>query len=500
MKLYRASEIRELDARAIAAGTPGLDLMSRACRELAEELQFFAGKGPHSVRIYCGPGNNGGDGLGLGLILQRAGWRVQCRVAVHRDQIRGDALGMLEWAEAEQVPIDYCLNEEGWRRSCRLQPPVDWVVDALLGTGSRGAPEGNLAVALQVLQQERALKVAVDIPSGLHADTGLPFDERQVLRADLCLSLGAPKRGFSLPASATYTGCLSILELGFSEEELGRSGTGRWQMLSLQEAMRLLPVLPADAHKGERGRVSLLGGSHGMSGALVLSGRAALASGAGLVTLQVQARQQLHLDAAWAELMVGDRGEHLPVQARLFGPGMRPTRAAQAELELELKWDDAPVLLDAGALRVLAGLPGWMLDLSQPRLLTPHAGEMADLLGWELTHVLSEPDRALEEAQARSGGSVLLKGPRSRMAMSDGSRWVNPSGNPGMASAGSGDVLSGILLALMGQGLSAPEALRLGCWVHGRAGDLASLHQGRHAMSAESILNHLPQVWQHLGK
>lgn len=513
MNFFSVSEMQALDRRCIDQGVSGETLMARAVRKLAGEMLFFASGRKNPVRVLCGPGNNGGDGFGLAWQLHRAGWETEIWLCVPVEKIRGDAALFYERCLKAQVPCRRVISPEDWEAAALSLPPSVWWVDALLGTGSTEAPRGNLAAAVQFLNQQAArdLVWSVDLPSGLNPDTGKPFDTDFCVRADHTLTLGGPKRGFAEEGSDTWTGSVSVLDLGFSEADLlSGSGLGDWQVLSDREAADALAVFPRDAHKGTRGHTLLVGGSPGMSGAIILSARAALASGCGLVTVLTTFSNASLVDAAVPEAMVlpGQQGNMLslcsqavdftPYQAVGVGPGMRVNFHSAEMLSRILKECAKPLVLDADALTNLSGLSPEHRETRAPLWLTPHPGEMARLLKCSPQEVQSSRGTMVHKAAEKYHASVLLKGARSRVDQPMGGSWLNLNGNPGMAKGGSGDVLTGLLTGLIARGVDPGRVLPLAVYLHGKAGDMAAIQKGQSGMQASDIVAALPLVMRHV--
>jgi hydroxyethylthiazole kinase-like uncharacterized protein yjeF len=508
MSFLSTQALRDLDARALATGQP---LMARATRGLARELLFLAEGRPASALILAGPGNNGGDGLGLAIHLLRAGWRVQVWAACGRDSHLGDARDMRIAAEAAGVPIAWKPTSADWPGDVADFPLVDWVVDALLGTGTAGAPRGVLADAVRLAQglYGETRVVAVDLPSGFDADLGRPHDPALCVRADHCLTLGAAKKGFQDPGAGAWTGSVSVVGLGFDETDLHAAADGEWRAITRASVAASLPKRQHDGHKGSHGHVLVIGGSPGMTGAVGMAALAALRGGAGLATVLAPVSCAATLDAAFPEIMViaGAEGrertltpeawnqiesERKRFDAILIGPGMRANGDTETLVRKVLFDSDVPLVLDADALNVVAGRSQWMYRARIPLTLTPHPGELARLLGCTIAEVQADRAAAVLRAQAECNCSVVLKGAGTRVAGPGGQRWINLNGNPGLGTAGSGDILAGLLAALLAQGMARDAAVPAAIFLHGRAGDLAAQRLGQRGMIAGDLLAALP--------
>lgn len=509
MKCFSSEEMRNADRDAIAQGTPGRILMSRACAALAEELYFFADAHPRHVVIVAGPGNNGGDGFGLAIKLLHLGWRVSVWVAASRDRIQGDARGMLEQAESIGVPLRWMDTAEDWQTAVLDLPPGSWVVDALLGTGVTEAPRNAPAAAVTCMRQaaEHFRIWSVDVPSGLNPDTGEPFDPELCVRADCTLTLGGPKQGFIQPSALSWTGSVSVLDIGL--DVAGEPEPGYWGVVSDREIRDALPSGDDEEHKGSRGHCLFIGGSPGMSGSVSMSAMAALRAGAGLSTVLAPFTTVGSIDAYWPEIMVlpGIQGHFMtlksqeinfrPFRAVCMGPGLGVNPDTEQLVVRVMNECQAPLVMDADGLNVLArehlrvGHPG------RPAFLTPHPGEMGRLLDKSTSDIQADRAAAVSDIANRSDAHVVLKGARSRIVNPCGTRWINLSGNRALATAGTGDILAGILTGLIARGVPNDLALPVAVALHGRAGELAAIRKGISSVIAGDVLDALPEVFRH---
>ncbi|WFB37298.1 NAD(P)H-hydrate dehydratase [Kiritimatiellota bacterium B12222] len=512
MKLFSAQHMHSVDQETILAGETGLELMTRAVRKLAGELLFFAEGRQIPLCVFVGPGNNGGDGLGLACELAQRGWMVELRLCVAAEKIKGDALHFLTQAQSLGLPIHDFSKEDAWKRPERFLSSGTWLVDALLGTGSAGIPRGSVGRAITFLQQQqpRHLIWAVDLPSGLDPDEGKPFDPALCVTADYTLCLGGPKRGMVASEAVNWCGSISVLDLGFDDELLLQKSEGPHQVLSDKEAASLIPRLHRGAHKGSKGHALLVGGSLGMTGAISLSAKAALRSGCGLVSVMTPAGVAGIVDAAVPEALVnvGKQGrfgslcaQDIPFvnyDAVGVGPGLRLNLDSRELLLRILKENMAPLVLDADALNVLATFSEEERPCEAELWVTPHPGEMARLLNVSVAEVEKDRYHSAEQCSTLFGAHVLLKGAGSICRDREGELWVNVNGNPGMATGGAGDVLTGILTGLLAQGVDHHMALPLAVYLHGRAGDLAAQRKGILGMLAGDIVDALPEVMRQL--
>jgi len=472
--LYTVAQTRALDRRAIEEfGIAGFDLMQRAA---AAALSGLRRRWPLASRIavYCGPGNNGGDGFLLAVLARELG--LQADVLALGESSTGDA------EKARQAWKAAGGSTHLWQRGDAL-PDVDVHVDALYGTGLRRAPGPEAAMLIQAINASGVPVLALDVPSGLDADTGQT--PGMAIRADLTVTFIATKRGLHTGRAANVVGALELDTLGLPES--------LWQDVppdaQLLEAANL-PPRPRDANKGVNGHVLAIGGEHGMAGAIRLTGEAALRAGAGLVSVATRAEHLLALNAARPELMAhGIDGPQAlePLLSRAsvlaVGPGLGQGAWGHA-LWLTALDSRKPLVLDADGLNLLAREPRRFV---QPAVLTPHPGEAARLLGCTVAEVEGDRFAAVRTLAARFQTVVVLKGAGSLVAEPDGCLDVCPWGNPGMATGGMGDLLTGIVAALLAQGCEARQAACMGVGLHARAGDCAS-RQGERGLLATDLL------------
>lgn len=477
-ELYTVDQVRALDRRAIdVLGIPGYELMQRAS---AAALVCLRQRWPHARRIavYCGPGNNGGDGFLLAALAREAG--------LHADVI---ALGESQGEDASRARREF---EQGggavhlWHGSGEL-PLADVQVDALFGTGLRRALAPEVAQLVRQVQANGAPILALDVPSGVNADTGEVPGE--AIQADLTVTFIAIKRGLYTGQAPGYVGQVQFEPLGLPET--------LWQGFQADAQLMQADTLPPrrrQAHKGDNGHVLAIGGEHGTAGAIRLCGEAALRGGAGLVSVATRAEHLVALNSARPELMAHDVNgpqalapllERATVMA--IGPGLGQGAWGHA---LWLTALDAahPLVLDADGLNLLAREPR---HLAGRAVLTPHPGEAARLLACDTAAIGADRFAAVRELARRYGAVVVLKGAGSLVADPEGRVALCPWGNPGMASGGMGDLLTGIIAALLAQGCATWRAACLGVGLHARAGDLAARHGGERGMLATDLLEPL---------
>jgi NAD(P)H-hydrate epimerase len=506
MRLVTAAEMRAIDRAAIEGfRIPGPELMGRAGAAVARAAHACLGpKG--RVLAMCGAGNNGGDGYVAARCLKSDGVDVEVVALASRAQLRGDALAAREAAERALVPIadapDPSRIEAG---------PGDVLLDALLGTGLTRAPEGPYAKAIERIGELRARGakvVAVDVPSGLSADSGRPLGP--CVRADVTVTFAFQKRGLVLHPGPSHAGQVLLADIGIPAEAAVRVPV-ECELLNELEAIALVPPRPPEAHKGDAGRVLVVAGSPGKSGAAHLALTGALRGGAGLVTLAAREEVLPFALAGRPEAMSipllgsGPLGDHdlepllaaaKGMDAVVIGPGIPRGPETARLLRAFLERAGVPAVLDADALNALAERPGrGVAGLPSPVILTPHPGEMARLVGGTIASV--QEDRiAIATEHARAWGCVVvLKGARTVVASPAAPPAIVSTGNPGMATGGTGDVLAGLAGALLASHLPAFDAARAAAYVHGAAGDLASERWGERGLLASDLADALGAMW-----
>jgi hydroxyethylthiazole kinase-like uncharacterized protein yjeF len=505
VRLVGSAEMREIDRTAIEVfGIPSLTLMDRAGRAVAEAAQELAGvKG--RVVVVCGAGNNGGDGYVAARLLRGAGRDARVLALVPAERLSPDARAVREQAQRAGVPIDEAGELGGVDAGVG-----DVVVDAIFGTGLARAPEAAFAGAIARIEAARvagARVVAVDVPSGLSADTGRPLGP--CVRADRTVTFGFQKRGLVLFPGAAFAGEVSVADIGIPPEAARRVPVG-CELVSDVEARLLVPPRAPDAHKGDAGRLLVVAGSPGKTGAAHLALLGALRGGTGLVTLAARAEVLPFALAGRPEAMSATLPGDGPLgradlqallalakeaDALAIGPGLFRGRETAELLLALLARARKPAIVDADGLNALAEASGALAELGVPLVLTPHPGEMARLCGVSVAEV--QADRiGLAAAKARAwGATVVLKGARTVVADPEGAPAVIVTGNAGLASGGTGDVLAGLCGALLAGGLPAAAAGRVAAHVHGRAGDLAAKRFGERGLLAADLGEAIGAVW-----
>lgn len=507
--LLTAAETRALDAHTIeAVGVPGPVLMEAAGRAVFHKLWAAYGReasgGP--VVVLCGRGNNGGDGFVVARCLHNRGCRVTAVLLGSREAVGGDAAVHLAAYRGSGGHLLEVAGEN--RREAETSvSAASLAVDAILGTGLAAEVRGLPAEAISWLGAAPCPVVSVDIPSGVCSDTGRICGA--AVRADLTVTFGWPKRGHYLYPGAALRGRLEVAEIGIPPAALGQLSPGLWCLEEDDFAGAL--VRPRDAHKGSLGHVVVCGGTAGKAGAPALAAWGALRAGAGLATIAAPAGAlqgaRLPLEVMTQALGSPREGDGwdagLWAQASLVlgrasalvvGPGMGTAPGAGGFLARLLGEEGPPAVLDADALNLLAGAPGLWAGRRRAMVLTPHPGEAGRLLGVSSAHVQADRVGALDALCARYGCPVILKGAATLVGAPGEPAHLVPVGNPGMATAGTGDVLAGILGAFLARGLAPGGACCLAAYAHGLAGDLAAGEVGEEGLVASDLLAALPRT------
>lgn len=511
MRVVTAAEMKALDTATIEEyGIPGLVLMENAGRQVVEVIRQVLGPEIRDkvITIFIGKGNNGGDGLVVARHLLNMGAEVKVLALANLDEITGAAAINLQiWRKMGQKI--YSIHHGDGINIVRLVlMNTDLIVDAIYGTGFKGKIGDKVGRIIEVLNGSGKPIVAVDIPSGLEADTGRVSGP--CIQADHTVTFGLPKLGLILEEGANCTGSLHVADISIPAVLVEQTAPRRY-LTTAGLVKEWLPFRPTGAHKGNFGRVLVVAGSKGMTGAACLAGEAALRAGAGLVTVAVPetlydivetklteamkaslpdtGRGTLSSDASQSILALAEKADVLAM-----GPGLSTDDEVVKVVRALLPVVRIPCVLDADAINAIAGDGEILRKAQAPVVITPHPGEMARLIGSTIREVQEQRMAVTGKVATTWKVVTLLKGARTVIASPDGTVYINPTGNPGMASGGSGDVLTGVVAALMAQELEPVKAAAAGAYIHGLAGDLAARDKGMMGMVAGDILAALPSA------
>src|ERR1041384_5022956 len=508
MIVVTAEQMRELDRLTIQKyGVPSLILMERAGQAIAQTiLERFSRHAKKGVLVVAGKGNNGGDGFVVARMLKKK--RIPCQVALlaRRDQLSPDAAQNFNSFVKLKGQVSEIGGDDMGVVGARARKS-GLVVDAILGTGVKSEVRGLYADAIHSINACGSPVVAVDIPSGVHTDTGVPLSV--AVRSALTVALGFAKRGEVIYPGIDYVGKLIVADIGIAAQAIAEVKPDT-ALLEPETVRSLVPRRAADTHKGSYGHVLVIAGSRGKTGAAILASRAAMRSGAGLTTLAAPRSLNNIFASSLIEVMTeplrensGEEIESLGDQewgrllerkdVLLFGPGIGVAPATQSHLRWLLRNLAIPWVIDADGLNNLALEVDRLKQAKTAPVLTPHPGEMARLTKKSTAEVNADRVEIAGSFASEHHCHVILKGARTIIATASGKVFINPTGNPGMASGGMGDALAGILAALLGQGLTPENAMKLGVYLHGFVGDRLAASKGGIGLIASDIIEGLPE-------
>jgi len=476
--------IREADRSTIEdLGVPGIVLMENAATGVVDAIRESFPEA-RQILILCGPGNNGGDGFAAARHLHNGGLDAHLCLIGDPNRLGGDAATNFGLASAFGVPIAVIEGDDLSTIEALIDDwPADLVVDALLGTGSDRPLAGRYASLVEMVESSGLPVVAVDVPTGLNGSSAdVPGAH---LPADQTVTFAALKTCHVLPPACTACGEVALVDIGIPPAAL-EAGCSLW-LTEAEDIALMLPQRMPDAHKGRFGHLLIAAGASGRGGAVAMAARSAVVVGSGLVTMAVPEPVVPVVDGACLEAMThglpADKAGAVAgfdgldellerVSAVAAGPGLGTGRGASEMLAGLLHTWNGPLLLDADAINLLAGDPEKLAGRATPPVLTPHPGELARLLGEATPDIVTDRLGAAREAARRAGAIVVAKGYGTVIAEPGGQAWINPTGDVGLASGGSGDVLTGTIGGLLAQGVEPLRAALVGCWLHGRAGEI----------------------------
>ncbi|MFN3841284.1 MAG: NAD(P)H-hydrate dehydratase [Cyclobacteriaceae bacterium] len=494
IKILSSTQIRQLDAYTIQhESIASIDLMERACRAFCAWYMHHFDE-TKKIGIVCGTGNNGGDGLGIARLLYDWGYPVKVWVIDGGIAESGDFKINLERLRGK---ID--VAKINLRPGSDLFAGCDVLIDAIFGTGLSRPVDGIYQQVIEQINLTEGIRIAVDIPSGLFADC--PF-KGTIVKAHNTVSFQLPKLAFLLPENEDFVGKWITVDIGLSKEFIQNTECTNY-LLSKKGLKQILKGRSVFDHKGKFGHALLIAGSYGKIGAAVLASRGALRSGTGLLTVHCPQKGYPIIQTAVPEAMVSvDIDENYFTQVPSLdafssigiGPGIGVNASVAKAFASLLEKVRRPMVIDADALNILSSYRELQALVPEGSILTPHPGEFKRLVGdWE-----NDFDRLNKQRDfaTRIKSVVLVKGAYTAIAAPSGEVFFNNTGNPGMAKGGSGDVLTGILTALLARGYSSVEAAQLGCWIHGLAGDLAEAEKGTEGLTASDLIEKLPDSFR----
>jgi NAD(P)H-hydrate epimerase len=501
--------MRNIDTEAIQTlGIPGSLLMENAGRAVADHAESMLSAHTDGVIILCGPGNNGGDGLVAARFLHQRGYSVIAYLFSPPAKLRGDAAHSFERARDAGVMVHEVGSATDLERLHHSVVGSDLLIDALLGTGSKGAPRGMVGEAVTALSDVEIAVLSVDIPTGLDSDTGQIAGN--ALQAQTTVTMGLPKVGMYFPPGCQRVGKLVVVDIGFPKELL-LSPPGGVEVTEQSDLTALVPTLPSTVHKGDCGKVVIVAGSTGMTGAAALACSAALRVGAGLVYLAIPESLNTIVEVLLPEVisipLPEDDGAHCPsglsriktyietAQALLIGPGIGRSQSTGELVRQILESWNGPTVLDADGLYHVTR----KMTFHPRLLLTPHFGEMARLREKKVADLMADRLAHVRAEAVQRKAAVLLKGMPTVIASQDTRVAINLTGNAGLATGGSGDVLAGIVTGIVAQGAEIFPSAQAGAFIHGLAADHVAQSMPHAAILPSDLLRSLPEALRMVG-
>ena len=511
MKIATPKQMNEIDSYAInKLGIPGIVLMENAAAKVVGEITAECGGSVAGKKILllAGKGNNGGDAFAAARILDAAGAKVSLFVLARRNEISGDARINLDKLENTGIKVKELLEERQVALLNASLPDSELVIDGIFGTGFGGKPEGIIKAAIEAVNNSDKPVISIDIPSGVNGETGeVPG---ACIKADITVTFCLPKPGMILHPGCEQVGRLVVADIGIPSEAIEQMNINK-HVIDNKLVAGIIPKRFNDSSKGDYGKVFIITGSTGMTGSGCLCANATMRSGAGLVYVGVPAGLSTiystkltepiiialqdngngSLSAAGSEQIINvmDRMDSVAI-----GPGLSVNDEIIEVVRNVIKESRIPLVLDADALNAVARDVSMLKECKAEIVITPHPGEMARLTGLSIREVRNDRLKVAADFAQRYGVIVVLKGAGTVVALPDGTIYINTTGNPGMATGGAGDVLTGIIVSLAGQGMKPADAAIAGVYLHGLAGDAAAGKKGMHGMIAGDIIEELPYV------
>lgn len=504
MKLLNAHQLKELDANTIQSREiNSIDLMEEAAQQVALFVTQHYSPGTKDIVIFAGPGNNGGDGLALARLLATAHYsNIQVFLFNTNNSLSADCATNADRLRVECPQVAFTEVQQKFEAPELSANTL--IIDALFGTGLHKPLSGGYAALVKFINASQTEVLSIDMPSGLMCEDNTFNSPSSIVRATHTLTIGLPKLALILADNQAYTGQMHVLPLKFDEDFLNNITTP-YHLTHQSDVQGLLKQRPAFGHKGTFGNALLIAGKYGMAGAAVLAAKACLKSGVGKVTVHTPIKNNDILQTAVPEAILShDESEQIFTNtenadffdAVAIGPGIgTDKRTALAFIE-QVSHTNGPLLIDADGINILGGHKGWISQVPANAVFTPHTKEM-QRLGICNTDSYSTLLEAVNMAK-QHGFYICLKGHYTAVCTPQGHVYFNTTGNSGMATAGSGDVLTGIILALLAQQYATEAACRLGVYLHGLAGDLAANDLGEHSVTASDLIAYLPKAFKAL--
>lgn len=501
MKILTSAQFGELDKYTIThEPVSSVDLMERAAAVLTEELKRRWGTDTRFL-VFAGPGNNGGDALAVSRMLCAAGYKAEVFLFNITGRLSDDCA--INKTRLEAVP-GVCFTEITSQFAFPDTGAKDVIVDGLFGTGLNKPLTGGFAGIAKRINSSAATTVSIDIPSGLMGEDNSGNNPSAIVHADLTLTMQLPKLAFFFAENHKFTGEIKVLDIGLHPEGLKKLDSSI-TVIEKDEICRLLKTRDPYAHKGNMGHALLVAGQYGMAGAAILSAKACMKSGAGKLTIHSAELNNNVLQCSVPEAILSHDVSDVIVSEAIstyyynvmaIGPGLGTNEETAEAVRTFIRNHPGEIVLDADALNILGAHPDWIPEVPQDSILTPHPKELENLVGF-CTDSYDRMTKSRELA-IKLQLYIIIKGHHTMICTPGGRVIINTTGNAGMATAGSGDVLTGILAGLLARGYTAEEACRLGVYLHGLAGDIACDEWGEESMTASDIVQAIPQAFKEL--
>ena len=500
MKIFSVEQIREADKYTIEhEPISSIDLMERAAHACSERIEELIDS-EDEIIVFCGLGNNGGDGLAIARILNDRGYQVRIIVFNHSDKHSNDFSINYKLIKDEIKHNEIRLIED--LKSLSFESRGETIIiDAILGSGINKPVEGLIADCINYINAQRVKVISIDLPSGLFCDTSNDTKDA-IIKADYTLCFQFPKLSFMFPENAQYIGEFSLLDIGLSEKYIKETSTKNY-FITKQDVMLFLKTRNKNAHKGNFGHALIVAGSKGKIGAAVLASKACNHSGSGLVTVHIPACGYDIIQTSIPEVManvdteddfITDNISLEKYNAIGVGPGIGTEKQTGNVLKLLIQNSSNPIVFDADAINILSENKTWLSFVPANSIFSPHIGEFERLVG----KVSNSVERLKQQIDfsIKYNVYVVLKGAHTSISSPLGELFFNSTGNPGMATGGSGDVLTGIITSLIAQGYTSKEACILGVYLHGLAGDFAANEKTEETIIASDIITNLSEAYK----
>lgn len=503
MKILSSPQLKELDKYTIVhEPIASIDLMERAAIALTDAIANRWDKS-YEVVVFAGPGNNGGDALAVARMLSQKGYHIEVFLFNTKDKLSEECQTNLE-------RLKDCGSIYFTEIRTQFDPPTltekHLVIDGLFGNGLNKPLNGGFAGVVKYINASKAVVVAIDTPSGLMGEDNTYNNRQNIIQADVTLGIQLPKLSFFFPENEEIVGEWELLDIGLKQSFID-AATSTYFTLEEEEISQLIKTRKRFAHKGTFGHGLLIAGSYGMAGASILAAKACLRSGIGLLTVHVPIHNhdllQTTVPEAIVQTDIHERYFAQPVSLKRYnalaiGPGLGQDEDTALALIEQIQGSTLPLVLDADAINILSSHRNWLKRIPKRSILTPHLGELERIIGKCMDTY--ERLTKVKELATYLQSYFIVKGAWTAIVTPEGNFYFNPTGNPGMATAGSGDVLTGILLALLAQGYGQEEACKLGVYIHGLAGDIAADEVSEISLTAQDIIASLPAAWKKITK